>query len=303
MKKHIQELGWVVRRTEDPMPPGEFYRDVLGLPELRRRDTDRARNIMVWAGNHTALETIWQGRPHPPVARVEDAEVIPIFRVRNMESVRRRLDEANTRILTASDPSDDTAYFTDPDGFVCGIREPTAGSDLLPDLEADRIWNAGVISLPDTPPMPADIQDIGWLRMHVADPQSLMSFYCGTVGLDVLENNGEKGVSLHLGGTGSLELRPGGTSRPTPDDRKELPDVWIFRGYGFDAFTDVMAKANVPVVNELTLGAGSLNYYADPEGHVFGFQERKAYNPDDPLTHRIEDRAARTAWNKAQDTG
>ena len=282
------------------MPPGEFYRDVLGLPELRRRDTERARNIMVWAGNYSVIETIWQGQPHPDGSAVEDVEVVPIFRVRNLDSVRERLSRAGTRFLPSPELDAGTVYFTDPDGFVAGLRAPVPGSDLAPDMEADRRWREGPPQLPDTPPMPQDIQDIGWLRLHVADPQALSLFYCRTVGLDVLENNGEAGVSLHLGGTGSLELAPGGSVRPAPKDRKEVPDVWIFRGYGFDAFTGAMAEADVPLVNALTLGAGSLNYYADPEGHVFGFQERRAYDPDDPLTHRIEDRIARAAWNEDQ---
>ncbi len=281
------------------MPPGEFYRDVLGLPELRRRDTDRARNIMLWAGNYSVVETIWQGKPHPPVDKIEEAEVVPIFRVRDLDSVRQRLEKAGTRILPAS-VDDGTVYFTDPDGFVTGLRSPSPGSDLAPDLEADRLWSSGLVTLPETDAMPPDVQDLGWLRLHVENPQDLAAFYCRTVGLDLLENNGATGVSLHIGGTASLELVPGGTRRPVPNDRKDVPDVWIFRGYGFEAFTGAMAEADVPLVNELTLGAGSLNYYADPEGHVFGFQERKAFNPDDPLTHRIEDRAARTAWNNTR---
>lgn len=300
MNDHIQMLGWVVRRTRDPIPQGEFYRDVLGLPELRRRDTDKARNIMVWMGNYSGLETIWLGNPHPPVAKIEDAEVIPIFRVRNLEAVKTRLEQAGTRFIPASEPGDETIYFSDPDGFIAGIRAPTAGSDLAPDIEADRNWREGTVALPDTPPMPTDIQGIGWLRIHVVNPQGLVPFYCRTVGLDLLEDNGANGVSLHLGGTTSLELCPGGSSREVAKDRKELPDVWILRGYGFDGFTSAMADAKVPIVNELTLGAGSLNYYADPEGHVFGFQERKAYDPDDTRTHRIEDRAARTAWGKSR---
>ena len=178
-----------------------------------------------------------------------------------------------------------------------GLRAPTPGSDLAPDMEAEKLWPKGVVSLPDTPTLPADVQDIGWLRLHVADPQALIPFYCRTVGLDLLENNGDAGASLHLGSTASLELKPGGSKRAAPKDRKDLPDVWILRGYGFESFTANMAAANVPLINTLTLGAGSLNYYADPEGHVFGFQERKAYDPNDPLTHRIEDRVARAAWD------
>ena len=231
---------------------------------------------------------------------IEDAEVVPIFRVRDFDSVKSALEKAGTPFVSPSAGDDGTLYFTDPDGFVAGIRAPVAGSDLAPDMEADRIWQNGGITLPDTPPMPSGIQDMGWLRIHVADPQALVPFYCRTVGLDLLEDNGDAGVTLHLGGTSTLELCPGGSTRPVPKDRKDLPDVWILRGYGFEGFTAAMAEANVPLINELTLGAGSLNYYADPEGHVFGFQERKAYNPDDPLTHRIEDRAARAAWDKSR---
>jgi catechol 2,3-dioxygenase-like lactoylglutathione lyase family enzyme len=279
------------------MPPGEFYRDVIGLAELRRRDTDTARNIMLWAGMFSALETIWQGQPHPPVNSVTDAEVVPIFRVRNWDAVIGRLESARTRFLSDAPEQDGTLFFTDPDGFVCGIRPPAAGSDLAPDIEANERWPDDLVRLPDTPPLGEGLQDIGWLRLHVADPQALATFYCRVVGLDLLENNGEQGVTLHLGETGTLELRPGGRARPVPADRKDLPDVWILRGYDFQGFADKMSANGVPLVNALTLGAGSLNYYADPEGHVFGFQERKAYNPDDPLTHRVEDRVARDAWN------
>ncbi len=300
MNEHVQSLGWIVRRTADPMPPGEFYRDVLGLPELRRRDTDRARNIMVWTGNYSVIETIWQGQPYPAINSVEEAEVVPIFRVRDLDAVRDRLTAAGTRFLPPPQRDDGTLYFMDPDGFVAGLRAPVPGSDLAPDMEADRRWQQGAPQLPDTPAMPGDIQDIGWLRIHAVDPQALSLFYCRTVGLELLENNGDDGVSLHLGGTVSLELKPGGSTRPVPNDRKDVPDVWILRGYNFETFTNAMADAKVPLVNALTLGAGSLNYYADPEGHVLGFQERKAFDPDDSRTHRIEDRVARAAWDESQ---
>lgn len=297
MSEHIQSLGWIVRRTEDPMPQGAFYRDVLGLPQLRIRDNERGRNIMVWTGMYSVMETIWQGQRHPPVRHAEDSEVVPVFRVRDMGSVLARLEDSGAPQVPSKNGDTDTLYFTDPDGFVFGLRTPTTGSDLAPDIEAEEIWRKGHVELPDTPTMPSDIQDIGWVQLHAADPQSLVSFYCRSVGLDLLENNDDGSASLHLGSTASLELRPGGQSRPIPNDRKEVPDVWILRGYGFEDFIAKMAAAEAPLVNSLTLGAGSLNYYADPEGHVFGFQERKAYDPDDPLTHRIEDRVARTAWD------
>jgi predicted enzyme related to lactoylglutathione lyase len=300
MYGHIQGLGWIVRRTADPLPQGQFYLDGIGLRELRRRDTDRARNIMAWMGMYSVLETIWQGQPHPPVKQPSDGEVVPIFRIRDWDTVIARLNATGGNFLSETPDADGTVYFTDPDGFVCGIRTPLAGSDSAPDLEADRRWPDDLVSLPDTPPLAAGLQDIGWLRLHVADPQALSRFYCQVVGLDVLENNGDAGVNLHLGGTCTLELAPGGKTRPTPGDRKEVPDVWILRGYGLAAFAEKMAAANVPLINELTLGegAGALNYYADPEGHVFGYQQRAPYDPDGPASQRIEDRAAQEAWQR-----
>ncbi len=300
MDAHIQGLGWIVRRTADPLPQGQFYLDGIGLRELRRRDTDRARNIMAWMGMYSVLETIWQGQPHPAVEQPADAEVIPIFRIRDWDTVMARLRANGAGFLNENPDPEGTLYFTDPDGFVCGIRAPAAGSDLASDLEADRRWPDDLVSLPDTPPLADGLQDIGWLRLHVADPQALSQFYCRTVGLDVLENNGDRGATLHLGGTCALELAPGGKSRPTPGDRKEVPDVWILRGYDLAAFAEKMAAANVPLINELTLGSGSgaLNYYADPEGHVFGYQQRAEYDPGQTVAYRIEDRAASDAWQR-----
>ena len=41
----IQGLGWIVRRSDDPIITGEFYTKILGLPELRRRDNLKSKNI------------------------------------------------------------------------------------------------------------------------------------------------------------------------------------------------------------------------------------------------------------------
>jgi len=300
MRDDVLGLGWVVRRSADPITQGEFYRNVLGLPELRRRDTDRAKNIMMWAGGYSDIETIWQGQVHPPVSKAEDAELVPIFRARDSRSVSDRLKEANTPFISSTIPEDNTVFFIDPAGFVCGLRPAADGSDIASDVEADRLWNLGMGRLSNTTPISSDLQDIGWLRLHVADPDKIAAFYNNEVGLDLLENNGSSGLTLHLGGPAALEICPGGKSRPVPADRKEVPDVWILRGYDHHGFAVEMAEKNVPLVNSLTLGAGSLNYYADPEGHVFGYQQRNPYDPDDPVTHRIEDRLLFEIW-KAQE--
>ena len=296
MHEYIQGLGWVVRRSADPISTGEFYTDLLGLPELRRRDNEKARNIMLWSGGYSVIETIWMGQNYHKINTIEDAEIVPIFRVRNMEQTQNLLDTKKVIFVPNPEQGDETLYFLDPSGFVIGIRPPIPGSDLTPDMEADSLWNKKTIVIPDIVNLTGNIQDIGWLRMSVKNPHLLAEFYNEVVGLDILEDNGKDGVTLHLGGTTTLELKPGGKARLPPSDRKEVPDVWIFRGYNFSEFNDRMNRFGVPVINQLTLGGGTLNYYLDPEGHVFGFQERKAYTQQDERTHRIEDIAARQEW-------
>ncbi|MBP02886.1 MAG: hypothetical protein CMM25_08770 [Rhodospirillaceae bacterium] len=302
MHKNIQGLGWLVRRHIDPISTGEFYTELLGLPELRRRDNAKARNIMLWAGMYSVIETIWMGKKYHQVNTIEDAEIIPIFRARNIVTAQALLDSHKVIFVSNPDYRDETIYFLDPSGFVVGIRPPIPGSDLAPDLEAESLWNKGTITVPNIINHQGNIQDIGWLRMNVENPQILAEFYNKVVGLKVLENNGDNGVTLHLGGTTTLELKPGGKTRLQPSDRKEVPDVWIFRGYEFSEFNERMIAFNVPIINELTLGGGKLNYYVDPEGHVFGFQERRKYNREDEKTHRIEDIAARQDWEINQET-
>lgn len=293
--ENIQGLGWLVRRSIDPILTGEFYTQILGLPELRRRDNEQAKNIMLWAGRYSVIATNVMEQNYYKINNIEDAEIIPIFRARNIESMKSILKSQKIVFISSLDVDDKTIYFLDPSGFVIGIRPAIPKPTLKPDLYADTLWNDKHNALKGMKNLHGNIQDIGWLRMNVKDPQILAEFYNEVVGLDIL-NNRDNTVTLHLGGTLSLELMPGGKDRLKPTDRKQVPDVWILRGYQISKFNDKMKKFNVPIINRLNLVGGKLNYYLDPEGNVFGYQERKEYVMDDERTQRIEDLAARRHW-------
>ena len=294
----IQGLGWIVRRSADPIITGEFYTKILGLPELRRRDNLKSKNIMLWAGGYSVLATNWKGKMYPKLNSIEDAEIIPIFRARNITAMRSIIKENNITYIPAKNKKDTTIYFLDPSGFVVGVRPSVENSLLSPDIKTDFIINRNNVVIPNIKNLDGYIQGLGWLRMNVDSPKLLTDFYNNVVGLDVLENNEQDSASLYLGGSITLELRSGGKPRAKPKDRKDVPDVWVLRGYNIDAFHNRMKRYNVPIINELVLEGGKLNYYLDPEGHVFGYQERKEFDPNNELTQRIEDLEARKAWEE-----
>ena len=99
-----------------------------------------------------------------------------------------------------------------------------------------------------------------------------------------------------MGGGGILELKPGGVRRTAPHDRVEVTDAWILRVYDYVALKAHLAVNRVHLVNAVELAGGWLDYYLDPEGHLFGFQERKAPDPAIPNSNLIEDKAARERW-------
>jgi hypothetical protein len=77
-------------------------------------------------------------------------------------------------------------------------------------------------------------------------------------------------------------LWPGGARHSPPKDRVDITDVWILRVYDYVAMKAHMPFNRVHQVNTLEMAGGWLDCYADPEGHLFGFQERKAQTPNLP---------------------
>jgi catechol 2,3-dioxygenase-like lactoylglutathione lyase family enzyme len=295
MRDGIQGLGWFVRRTSEAAALGRFYRDALGLPVLRQWDTPENAGTMFYTGDVAAFEINQGGQP--PVSDPTQAECLPIFRVRDAKAVLTQALAAGAQAAGEEMQGNmRTTFLRDRAGNLFGLRSANDASSLAPDLEAARRWAAGDFGLPGLPSLPESIQDLGTVRLRVEDPAAMAAFYAEMLGLDHLGPAPGGGEVLHLGGTGLLELKPGGTRRSAPKDRVEITDVWILRIYDYLAMKAHLAVNRVHHVNAMELAGGWLDYYADLEGHLFGFQERKAPDPHIPNSNLIEDAAARRRW-------
>jgi len=75
-----------------------------------------------------------------------------------------------------------------------------------------------------------------------------------------------------------------------------VPDSFVFRVYDYLGLRASMATNEAKTVDTLERAGGFLDMVLDPAGHLFGFQERIAPNPDIPTSNLAEDIYARTRW-------
>lgn len=294
-KMAIQGLGWFLRRAAQAPQLGWFYRDALHLPLLRSWERADSAGAMLYAGD-VAVYTVNIGG-QPPVADPIRAECTPVFRVRNMSEATADVRAAGGWAVGEEKACDGvTVFMSDPKGYVFGLREADDASTSVADVEAARRWAAGERGLPGLEPLPEKIQGLAAVRLRVEDPEALTRFYSEMLGLDVIGTPTAECGQLHLGGPTALELKAGGKRRTPPKDRSEVPDVWILRVYDYVGIKAHLAVSGVPLVQNLELTGGWVDYYADPEGHLFGIQERKAPDPDVAATTLPEDIAARKRW-------
>ena len=186
------------------------------------------------------------------------------------------------------------ARFNDPAGYPIAIAAPPPASPYPSDRMADALWQSGGIALPNIPKFGPALQDVASVILRVADPVAMADFYGTALGLQPVGSTGADGAVLNLGRTATLVLRPGGRKRPPPKDRAEIPDVWILRVRDIDAMQAQLKKANVAIVNEMTISGGKLIYALDPEGHLFGVQQRSPALIPAGMSERVEDALARS---------
>ena len=103
--------------------------------------------------------------------------------------------------------------------------------------------------------------------------------------------------SLGLGRGTELVLTPGGRRFEPAADRREVPDVWILRVYDHDGLAARLKALGAHEVNSITIGGGVLSYFTDPEGHLFGIQQRTPDLLTGDSRARIEDEPAWAAWD------
>jgi predicted enzyme related to lactoylglutathione lyase len=287
MDTEIMALGWYVRfcMLSDMEAMEHHYADILGLPRamiMRAVDGVGESKDHFWGGENIIVNHNY-GRPDldrdvSADAREADpatARQIQIFRVSDLDGIVERLRAKGATVLPIRPCFHGReAFVLDPMGMLIGLRQRDADSPLPQDREAVRRRIRGEAFNPGCGPMPQDWQEVGWVRITVADLPKVAAFYRDTVGLPFIgEADGD--ALFDLGDNTTLELTPGGVARPIPDKQISCPAVMILRVPNRAATIRKFQAANVPVVMALFQAVyGSLTYVSDPEGNVFGLMER-----------------------------
>jgi len=301
LENNLMAMGWYMRRTADSHGLGDFYRDVLGLPELRG---GRPWPVtMFWAGEATVFELKSDEAPMP--ARDGDpmtAPCMPVFRVHGLDRLLDRLLRGGA--VSAGEealPEGRRAYVLDPDGQLIALREMSRGAISPIDREAWRRFDRGNEFDPACGDMPGDIQCLDGILMRVENLPAMRDFYRDIAGFPELESDREQAV-FELGDNTYLELRPGGTAVPVPGDRVEVTNSFILRLQDTDRFKAAAKARGVHFVNEhIQWKRAHLAYFADPEGRIVGIEQR--YAPEDylePVETYAEDLEAERRFQAAQ---
>jgi predicted enzyme related to lactoylglutathione lyase len=122
--------------------------------------------------------------------------------------------------------------------------------------------------------MPQGWQELGWVRIRVADLPSMAVFYANTLGLRFI-GEVDGAMLFDLGDNATLELAAGGMARPAPAMQMSSIAAIILRVSDALAYRAALKAAGVHFVHDLIkTPKGNLCYIADPEGNVIGFSDR-----------------------------
>lgn len=123
MPIHIQELGHVVLYVTNLERSRQFYRDILGFPEIGRMRMGAGGGAAAFSGGRTHHELLLievGGRPKEP-GRIEPGLYHIGFKIGDspeaLKEVYRELKEKNVTIIGSSDHGvTHSLYIADPDG-------------------------------------------------------------------------------------------------------------------------------------------------------------------------------------------
>lgn len=300
MKTGVQGLGWYVLRAKDPVPLIRFYRDALGLGQLRgREEPAHEASAMLWAGGTTVFEPN-RGGSGEHYDSLEVCPFVPVFRSNALDQTLKRLHKiAGVSTKHAIHADGDTLYFRDPLGFIFGV-EP-ADETSLGRMDPE---NNQPLSVPDVEhALESDILDLGRLEFRTENADTVRAFYQSAFGLNGYQDNS---TDLDMGDGAVLRILSGGTpasdqAAQSVSDRESETMVPVFRLYGYNSFVARMNEAGARQLQEVELTGGRLWYGWDPADRLFGFQERRPPNEDsDKWTTRLpEDLMARRIWTAA----
>jgi len=268
-----QGIGWIVLRSRDPEGLASFYKKVLRLPELRSWPGGH----MLWAGHYSVLEinVLDDGAPDQSSNAPNEVDVLPVYSAASLELVAD-LGPA----VDLSEKGMTVQCYQDPDGNWFAIhQEQNDSSQFYPTLP-------NVDSLPDS--------FFGLSRVLIRSEQSSRQFeFYSNLFYDTSEPEAD---SLFINSGATLDFRKGTPIRHEVTDREQVQRVFIPRVFGYRSFVQQAESLGAHKVNELEFKGGMLSYYLDPQGQLFGFQERKPYDPDVPTSQAIEDKMSREAF-------
>jgi predicted enzyme related to lactoylglutathione lyase len=306
VSREIMGLGWYVvfgrPSLIDVMT--DFYGKTLRLPLMMTMRTAQQNKNYFWCGedivldlSHHALETPLSPREADPAA----ARQIPIFRTEDLDTLTAGFAARGARVIPARPTFlGREAFVVDPMGRLIGFRQRALASPLAVDQEARRRFRRGEAFNPGCAPMPAHLEELGWVRLTVANLVAAKTFYGDRLGLAYLGAAG--GAELFdLGDNTTLEIAPGGVARPVPAEQRAAESVMILRVVDFPATLERLKAAGQPFPFKVySMANGGFSYIADSEGNLVGLADRKppaAYKATLPVLP--EDLEARRRWVEA----
>jgi len=304
--REIMGLGWYVVFGRPSLTDAmtDFYDKTLQLPLMMTLRTAQQNKNYFWCGedivldlSHHALETPLSDREADPAT----ARQIPIFRTEDLDALMAGFAARGARLLPARPTFQGREGFVvDPMGRLLGFRQRELASPFAADREARRRFKRGEAFNPGCAPMPPHLQELGWVRLTVADSAAAKTFYGEQVGLAYLGAAG--GAELFdLGDNTTLEIVPGGIARPVPSEQRAAESVMILRVVDFPTTLARLKAAGQPFPYRIyTMANGGFSYIADAEGNLIGLADRKppaAYRATVPVLP--EDLEARRRWVEA----
>jgi predicted enzyme related to lactoylglutathione lyase len=258
-----------------------FYTGVLGFPRLwhsRIAHGKPENKDLYWAGETIVLNHNCGARDATVGARESQpgtARQVQIHRVSELDAIVAGLRARGATVLgTARCYRGREAFVLDPMGMLLGLRERDVDSPLPQDAEAVRRRLRGEAFNPGCKPMPPGWQELGWVRIRVADLPSMTAFYANTLGLHII-GEVDGAMLFDLGDNATLELAAGGVARPAPAVQMSSIAAIILRVADALAYRAALQAAAVHFVHDLIqIPKGNLCYVADPEGNVIGFSDR-----------------------------
>lgn len=306
-RHEIMALGWYVifsrPSTQDSMTV--FYGQTLGLPMMLNMRGPKQNKNLFWGGedividvSHHALELPLDPREADP----DTARQIPIFRTDDLPALIGALTARGASILPPRAVTNgQEAFVVDPMNRLIGFRQRAANSTLPEDREARRRLARGEAFDPGVGPMPEHLQELGWVRISVADAAAARRFYGEVLGLKSL-GVARGAARFDLGDNTTLEICPGGTPRPRPAEQRASETVMILRVVNFAAIRARLEAAGVEFPYKIyDMANGGFSYIADAEGNLVGLADRKppeTYRDSMPVA--VEDLEARRRWVEAQ---